>query len=109
MPGVFPGVQGYFTHGIIAGNMSEKPSVTLPGTVEKVIKPFHPSLPEQAQISVEGADDLYKEIRVENKLTAENGEPVKLVEGAQVEVIVEANKAETVPADEEIQEAEEKP
>jgi hypothetical protein len=102
-------VQAYAGHGIIGPNMSEKTSVTLPGTVEKVIKPFHPSLPEQAQISVEGADDLYKEIRVENKLTDENGEPVKLVEGAQVEVTVEANKAETVPASEDHPDAKQKP
>ena len=89
--------------------MSEKPSVTLPGTVEKVIKPLHPSLPEQAQITVEGADYLYKEIRVENKLTDENGEPVKLVEGAQVEVTVEADPDDTVPADDAAPKAVRKP
>ena len=50
-----------------------KPSVTLPGTVDKVIKPPHPSLPEKAQIEIEGADDLYREIRIENGLTDANG------------------------------------
>ena len=38
--------------------MSEKPSTTLPGTVEKIIKPVSPDEPEKAQIAVEGADDL---------------------------------------------------
>jgi hypothetical protein len=44
--------------------IAEKPSVTLPGTVEKIIEPVHPSMPEKAQIVVEGADDLYQEIRI---------------------------------------------
>ena len=78
---------------------SEKPSVTLPGTVDKIIKPPHPSMPEKAQISVEGADDLYKEIRVENELQDENGKPVKLKPGAHVEVTVEADPKATVPAE----------
>jgi len=77
--------------------MSDKPSVTIPGTVEKIVKPPHPSMPEKAQISVEGADHLYKEIRIENTLTDENGKPVKLKEGAEVVVTVEADPADTVP------------
>jgi hypothetical protein len=76
----------------------EKPSVTLPGTVEKIIKPPVPSMPEKAQISVEGADDLYKEIRLENSLVNEKGEPVKLKEGAKVEVTLEADPKDTAPA-----------
>jgi uncharacterized membrane protein len=76
----------------------EKPSITLPGTVEKIIKPPVPSMPEKAQITVEGADDLYKEIRVENTLTNEKGEEVKLKDGAKVEVTVEAGPEATVPA-----------
>jgi hypothetical protein len=59
----------------------EKSSATLPGRVEKVIKPIHPSQPEKAQISVDGADHLYREIRLENKLTDEKGNEVKLRPG----------------------------
>ena len=77
--------------------MAEKPSVTLPGTVEKIIRPAHPSEPEKAQISVEGADELYREIRIENNLTDENGDAVKLKKGAQVDVIVEADPEATRP------------
>jgi hypothetical protein len=76
----------------------EKPSITLPGTVEKIIKPPVPTMPEKAQISVEGADDLYKEIRLENALTDENGTEVKLKEGAKVEVTLEADPKDTTPA-----------
>ncbi len=62
--------------------MAEKPSVTLPGTVEKIIKPQHPSVPEKAQISVEGGDDLYREIRIVNSLTDESGNEVALKKGS---------------------------
>ncbi len=49
--------------------MTEKPSTNLSGTVEKIIKPISPKEPEKAQIAVEQADHLYKEIRIENTLT----------------------------------------
>jgi hypothetical protein len=77
--------------------MTEKPSATLPGTVEKIIKSSHPSEPEKAQIAVEGADDLYKEIRIVNNLTDENGDEVRLKQGAKVEVTVEADPDAVVP------------
>lgn len=69
---------------------AEKPSVTLPGTVEKIIESPHPSMPEKAEIAVEGADPLYQEIRINNTLTDEHGEKVQLKEGARVEVTVQA-------------------
>jgi hypothetical protein len=77
--------------------MTEKPNVTLPGKVEEIIQSPHPSEPEKAQIAVEGADDLYKEIRIENSLTDEKGRPVRLKKGAEVEVTVEAHQSGTVP------------
>ena len=67
----------------------------LPGTVNKIIKPAVPSEPEKAQIDVEGADDLYREIRIENTLTDENGNKVGLNEGAQVDVTIEADREDT--------------
>ncbi len=77
--------------------MTENPSVTLPGTVEKIIKPAEPSEAEKAQIAIEGADELYREIRVENSLTDENGNEVRLKKGASVEVTVEAPPEATAP------------
>jgi hypothetical protein len=77
--------------------MTDKPRVTLPGTVEKIIKPSEPGEPEKAQISIEGADDLYREIRVENSLTAKNGDQVGLKQGAEVDVTLEADKEATQP------------
>jgi hypothetical protein len=74
-----------------------KPSTTMLGTVEKIIKPLYASEPEKAQIAVKGADDLYREIRVENVLVTENGDEVQLKEGANVEVSIEAEEKSTVP------------
>jgi hypothetical protein len=75
--------------------MTEKPSATLPATVEKIIPSRSPSEPEKAQISVEGADHLYRELRIENKLTDENGERVRLKPGAEVEVTISAEPEAT--------------
>ncbi len=74
-----------------------KPSVTVPGTVEKIIPPAHPGQTEKVQIGVDGADDLYREIRVENTLQDENGKKVSLKPGAQVDVTIQADVEETVP------------
>ena len=77
--------------------MSEMTSVTFAGTVDKIIVSPEPNEPEKAQISIEGADELYKEIRIENSLTDENGKEVSLKKGAEVEVTVEADKDATTP------------
>ena len=78
-----------------SSDQNEKPSTTLSGTVEKVIKSPDPNLPEKAQITVEGAEDLYREIRIENVLTDENGQIVSLKPGAPVEVTIEADPEDT--------------
>ena len=75
---------------------TENPSTTLPGTVEKIIKPFFPGDPEKAQISVQGGDHLYREIRIENSMTNSEGETVILKEGAEVNVIIEAVSEDTI-------------
>ena len=54
-----------------------------------------PVNPEKAQIAVEGADHLYKELCVEDTLTDENGVEVELKEGAKVEVTVAAEPEDT--------------
>ncbi len=69
--------------------MSVNPSITLIGTVDKIIRSFS-SEPERAQIVVEGADHLYRELRIENALTDSAGNRVQLKPGATVQLIVEA-------------------
>lgn len=75
--------------------MAEKASTTLPGTVEQIIRSPFPTEPDKAEIAVEGADDLYKEIRIENTLVDEQGNRVGLKKGAQVEVTIEAEQEHT--------------
>lgn len=77
----------------------EKATVTLPGIVEKIIRPIIPDEPEKAQIALEGADHLYREIRVENRLKDSDGKEVALKPGAEVDVTIEAEPHDTKPAD----------
>ena len=70
--------------------MDEKAKVKLPGTVDKIIPPIRPGAVEKAQISVEGAEPLYQEIRIENSLQSPDGVQVRLKKGAEVDVTVEA-------------------
>jgi hypothetical protein len=74
----------------------EKPSTTLPGIVEKVIKPRDPRDPEKAQVVAQGADHLYGEIRIDNPLNDANGQEIALKPGAPVEVTVAADPEDTV-------------
>jgi hypothetical protein len=90
-------LQSISVHSAFGGIMSEKPSAILPGTVEKIIKSPFPSEPEKAQITVEGGDHLYREIRIDNTLTNEQGEEVSLKPGAHVEVTVAAEADATMP------------
>jgi hypothetical protein len=66
----------------------EQSSTTLPGTVDKIILASHSSKSERAQIAVEGADRSHRDLRIENILTDENGDDVRLKKGARVEVTV---------------------
>ena len=49
-------------------NSEKKANVKLPGTVEKIIPAAGDHIPEKAEIKIEGADDLYREVRIENKM-----------------------------------------
>ena len=77
--------------------MTKKPKTTKRGRVKKIIKSPDPSVPEKAEVEVHGADELYKEIRIENVLEDEHGKKVKLKEDADVDVVVEAEPKATTP------------
>jgi uncharacterized cupredoxin-like copper-binding protein len=68
----------------------------LRGTVQKIIKPIYSHGTEKAQIDIHQADDLYREIRVENDLTDENGEKVTLKPGAETDLVLEADSDATM-------------
>jgi len=62
------------------------------GKVEKVVEPVYPGQKEKAQIEVEDAEPLYRELRVDNEVVDENGHRSALEPGAKVDVIIEADK-----------------
>lgn len=82
--------------GCIVEDSLTKKKRSLRGKVEKIIKSIHPAEPEKAQIAVEGADHLYREIRVPNLLEDDRGKKGSLKPGAEVDVIVEADANATV-------------
>jgi hypothetical protein len=69
--------------------VSYQPRTVMPGTVDKIIQFRTPRLRETAQISIKG-EPRYRELRVENSLTDEHGDEVKLEKGARVEITVTA-------------------
>jgi hypothetical protein len=68
-----------------------QPSTTMAGTVNKIIPSPRANLPEKAQIAVGGALRPYRDLRIENMLTDEHGDDVRLKKGARVEITVTAN------------------
>lgn len=68
--------------------VQEQPSVSMPGIVNKVIPSPRVNRPEKAQIAVDGADYLYRDLRIENILTDEHGDDVILKKGDHVEVTI---------------------
>ena len=76
---------------------TEKATVTLPGTVEKIIPGHGTHVPEKAQIVVDGAEDLYREIRIDNSLTDSDGNEHTLKVGSEVEVTIAADQDAVKP------------
>jgi hypothetical protein len=72
------------------GRIPERASTIMRGTVDKIILSRSRKQPEKAQIAVERGTRRYRNLRIENTLTDENGDEVKLKKGAHVEVTVAA-------------------
>jgi hypothetical protein len=68
----------------------EQPSTSMTGTVDKIIRSPRPSQPEYARIAFNGPDHRTQDLRIDNTLTDEHGDEVRLKEGARVEVTVTA-------------------
>jgi hypothetical protein len=66
------------------------------GIVQRIIKPLIANQPEKAEIEINEADDLYKEIRVENEVADDAGQKAKLKPGVEVNIIVEADSSATL-------------
>src|ERR1700733_2541489 len=58
-----------------------KPWKTVPAVVNKLVKSGFADEPERVEISITGAENLFREIRIENKFTGIDGGPVALTNG----------------------------
>jgi hypothetical protein len=67
-----------------------KPWKTLPAVVNKTVKSRLPGQPEEVEISISGAQDLFREIRIENSFTNVDGRLVELASGVHLDVTFEA-------------------
>lgn len=74
----------------------EPASTTVPGTVVEIIASRRVDKPDSAQIALNVTDKQYRDLRIDNSLTNEHGDDVKLKKGAPVEVTVTA-KDESLP------------
>ena len=72
-----------------SARIPEQPSITMPGTVAKIIPPCA-GHPEKAQITFGRAGNRH--IDIKNALTDKNGVNVKLKKGSHVEVTVTGSK-----------------
>ena len=70
----------------------EPPSTTVPGTVDKIIPSPRQGQSEKVQIALDETDPRYRDFRIENTLTDEHGDDVKLKKGGHVKVTVTAKK-----------------
>ncbi len=75
--------------------MQKKKRKKLHGVVQKIVKSPYAGVPEKAQIDVQDADHLYRELRIENVVTDEQGEKARLRPGAEVDVVIEADPEAT--------------
>ena len=66
-----------------------RPWKTLAAVVNKVVKSVLPDEPDKVEISITGADDLFREIRIENRFTSADGRLIELTSGVHVDVTFE--------------------
>lgn len=67
-----------------------KPWKTLSAVVNKIVKSVLPDQPDEVEISITGAEDLFREIRIENSFTNVDGRLIALTSGAHLDVTFEA-------------------
>jgi len=67
-----------------------KPSKTLPAVVNKIVRSLLPDQPDEVEISISGAEDLFREIRIENSFTNVDGRLIALTSGVHLDVTFEA-------------------
>ncbi len=71
------------------------PWKTIPAVVTKIIKSVFEGQPAKLEISISQADDLFREIRIENNFTDVDGGSAALTNGARLDVTFEAETKKT--------------
>jgi len=74
----------------------EEFSITLRGSVEKIITTSKGSV--VAQITIEEADELYREIRVSNIFHDRDGKSVQIEEGTEVQIAINVRGRQKSPS-----------
>jgi hypothetical protein len=69
---------------------TKNPRKVMQGVVRKILTTG--DLNEQAEIYIDGAEQLYQEIRIPAVLTDPNGNEVSLKEGTRVQITIEAQQ-----------------
>jgi hypothetical protein len=70
--------------------IAELPSTSVPGVVRRIVPPNRLGQPEAAEIGLDAPDERNRDLRIENTLTNEHGQDVKLKRGARVDVNITA-------------------
>jgi len=78
------------------GRIPVRPNTTMSGTVDKIIPSRSRRRPEEAQIGVDQAVRRHRDLRIENSLSDEHGDEVKLKKNAHVEVTIEAEPTRAI-------------
>jgi hypothetical protein len=73
-----------------------KPSVSMPARATRLL-PSIDGPNKKVEITIPAADDLFREIRIENRLLGLEGNPISLASGAELTITVEAEISGTVP------------
>jgi len=82
--------------GVLAFRRRSRPWKTVSGFVQKIISGGYRTGEETVEIRISEAEDLFREIRIENKFSDVDGQPVALKDNASVELTFEADAKDTI-------------
>lgn len=86
--------QRFPEHKFLLPTLTNKGWKLMPAVVNKVLKHFHA---EMVEIAIPDADELFREIRVENLLTDAKGNMLALQPGTHLDVRLEADRNNLIP------------
>lgn len=75
---------------------STRPWKRVSGTAQRIVTDVYQTRGQEVEIVIEGAEHLFREIRIENTFTDAGGKAVALKRGARVDLTFEADAQDTV-------------